>query len=126
MQVNSPCPLCGQDAHLLLQKRVAEVRLNHWIPMGTYLEILAACSRCEKEYLIHPDLTCTLLPAKTEKRLLMSAWLTLPVPFLSVVLMFLAFSRSPETSNSVRSWAKIGLAPSALITLGFMGFLLSI
>jgi len=120
MQVSNPCPLCGQEARLLLQKRVTEVRLNDWIPLGSCREILATCSQCEKEYLIHPDLTRTLLPGKTEKRLLVSAWQTLPVPFLSLALMTLAFSRSPETSNSLRSRAKVGLVPSALITLGFV------
>lgn len=55
----------------------------------------------------------------------MIEWLILPVPFLGLVLMTIAFSMSPETSNSVRSWAKIGFVPLPLINVFIVAGLLS-
>lgn len=124
MRVESRCPLCEEESSLILQKRTATVHVNGWIPLGTYREVQAACTRCEKEYLIAPDLSKALTPGKVEKRLFVGAWLALPVPIVNTILMGWVLQRSPVTSNAIRNWAKIGMVPSTLITLGFVGYLI--
>lgn len=126
MKVEASCPLCRKGDSLVLQKRTAQVKLNGWFPLGTYREVQASCPACDKEFLIAPDLSRALLPGKLEKRLFFGAWLALPIPVLNACLMGWALQRSPATSNYIRSWTKIGLVPSTLVTLGFMAYLLSL
>jgi hypothetical protein len=103
-----------------------EVKANFLIPMGTYRESWARCNRCGKEYPISEDCAHVLEPSKKAKRLHTAAWLTLPIPFVSLALMILALRETPKTANETRMWTLIGLVPAGLIALGFLGLLVSI
>jgi len=125
-QVQTRCPLCRSDTTLEVRKTEVEVKANFLIPMGTYEEHWAACPSCERAYPISEDLDQALLTPKKAKRLHTAAWLTLPIPFLSLGLMILALRETPPTANETRMWALIGLVPSGLIALMFIGLLISI
>lgn|GEM_PF-3324910 len=120
------CPVCSQKGELHLRHMRVEVKANFLIPMGTYREVWARCSRCGKEYPISEDYGRVLEPSKKAKRLHLAAWLTLPIPFVSLALMILALRETPQTANETRMWTLIGLVPAGLIALMFLGLLLSI
>lgn len=124
--VLTECPLCSQKGELNLRHMEVEVKANFLIPMGTYHDIWARCSRCGKEYPISEDYARVLEPSKKAKRLHIAAWLTLPIPIVSLALMILALQETPKTANETRMWTLIGLVPAGLIALGFVGLLLSI
>lgn len=125
-RVLDECPLCCQKGELNLRHMRVEVKANFLIPMGRYHEVWAQCNRCRKEYPISEDYSRVLKPSKKAKRLHLAAWLTLPIPFVSFVLMILTLQETPRTANETRMWALIGLVPAGLITLMFVGLLLSI
>ncbi|MFO7944279.1 MAG: hypothetical protein R6U51_08280 [Anaerolineales bacterium] len=120
------CPLCCQKGELNLRHMDVEVKANFLIPMGTYREVWARCSRCRKEYPISEDYARVLEPSSKAKRLHLAAWLTLPIPFVSLALMILTLRETPKTANETRMWTLIGLVPAGLIALMFLGLLLSI
>jgi len=124
--VLTECPLCSQKGELNLRQIDVEVKANFLIPMGTYREVWARCSRCGKEYPISEDYGRILEPSKKAKRLHLAAWLTLPIPFVSLALMILSLRETPQTANETRMWTLIGLVPAGLIALVFLGLLVSI
>lgn len=126
IQVRTPCPLCGASVILDVRHVKVQVKANFLIPMGTYRESWAACPSCEKAFPISEDLDQALLVSKKAKRLHTAAWLTLPIPFLSLILMILALRNTPFTANQTRMWSLIGLVPAGLIALMFIGLLISI
>lgn len=125
-RVPAHCPLCGLETTLDLRHMKIKVKANFLIPMGTYRELWATCRSCGEEYPINKDLDQVLVASKQTKRLHTAAWLTLPIPFLSLALMILTLRRSPNTANETRMWTLIGLVPSGLIALMFLGLLVSI
>jgi len=120
------CPLCGLETSLDLRHMEVEVKANFLIPMGTYRELWAVCPSCEKEFPINEGLDQVLAASKQAKRLHNAAWLTLPIPFLSLALMILTLRHTPPTANETRMWTLIGLVPSSLIALMFIGLLVSL
>ncbi len=120
------CPLCGLETSLDLRYMEVEVKANFLIPMGTYREIWAICLSCGEEFPINEDLNQVLAVSNHAKRLHKAAWLTLPMPFLSLALMILTLRHTPPTANETRMWTLIGLVPSSLIALMFIGLLISL
>jgi hypothetical protein len=51
---------------------------------------------------------------------------TAHIPFVSLVLMILTLREAPKTANETRMWTLIGLVPTGLIALVFLGLLVSI
>lgn len=120
------CPMCGSDTTLDVRHLETEVKANFLIPMGTYEEYWAACPTCDKAFPISEDLDRVVVASKKAKRLHTAAWLTLPIPFLSLALMILSLRNTPKTANETRMWTLIGLVPSGMIALMFLGLLISI
>lgn len=125
-RVTTRCPLCGVESELTVHQMRVEAKANFLIPMGSYREQWAECRQCEKRYPISEDLDQVLVPSKKARRLHTAAWLTLPIPFLSLALMILALKEAPPTANETRMWSLIGLVPSSLIALALIGFFLSV
>lgn len=125
-RVDAACLLCGQAGGLSLHHLDVEVKANFLIPMGTYREVWARCSLCGKNYPINEDFSQIVIPSKKARRLHTAAWLTMPIPFVSLVLMILALRETPNTANETRMWSLIGLVPTGLIAFMFLGLLISI
>jgi hypothetical protein len=125
-QVRHTCPRCGEEAELTVRTVEVKAKVNFLIPLGTYREVWAACSQCGKEFTTTPDLSRELLPSRKAKRLHLAAWLTLPIPFVSLILMILTLRNTPKTSNSIRMWSLIGLVPTGMITLMVLFLLISL
>ncbi len=125
-QVRHTCPRCGEEAELTVRTVEVKAKVNFLIPLGTYREIWAACSQCGKEFTTTPDLSRMLQPSRKARRLNLAAWLTLPIPFVSLLLMILTLRNTPKTSNDIRMWALIGLVPTGMITGMFLLLLISL
>lgn len=125
-RVTGKCPLCSERAELDLRHLEVKAQVNFLIPLGTYREIWASCGRCQARFPISPDLSQALLVSKKARRLHTAAWLTLPLPLVSLVLMILTLRNTPRTANETRMWSLIGLVPAGLITLTFLALLISL